>query len=285
MKHLISDTLAHWKKHNATRMGAALSYYAMLSFVPFLVLIIFLTTSLFDKTLIESTITHYFTLVLGKSSALDIEALTRNTSAGSGGFFTAIVSIITIVIGALGVFSELDNDLDELWQLPAKTHQKALSFGKKVLIIVKQKLASFSLIPVIAIGLIVSATAAFLLGIVQSVNAFGLIGTATISMLQLLVPFFIGTALITLLYRILPNITLPWNALIKGALVTAGLFVIGNIFIGLYLKLMLNTATYGAAGSLVGLLVWIYYSAQVFFLGASFTFVHAKQRNLIPSRD
>lgn len=285
MKNLAKKTIMHWSNSNAPRMGAALSYYAMLSFIPLILLIVSAVTILFSKDVVEYALMHQLVTTIGSNASLYISEILHNSQLQDISVKAALLSAITFVIGALGVFSELDRDLDELWRVTTKPAKKKLSFIKKMGAFVHDKIMVLSVIPLLAILLIVSIGLTLFLSVVQSsiplLPPFG----SLIALFQIVVPLILSTLLFTVIYRVLPNRKLPWHVLFMGGLVTSVLFGIGNLLITEYIKLLVHTSVFGGASSLVGLLVWIYYSAQVFFLGASFTYVYSTTKGIIPDSD
>lgn len=281
MQHIFRDTIRHWKRHNAPRMGAALSYYAMLSFVPLLLLIVILASSVFSKELVQGTLMIEITKLLGASTAQYIDGILRTSSISDATFTAAVVSAVITLFGAVGVFTELDQDFDTLWDTPKErpVHQglRANIWGY-----VHKKLIAFSFVPMLVVLLVTVIAVTIFFAILEHM---AVLPGALLVLIQVMAPLALGTILCAVTYRILPERKLPWRVLLVGAFATTALFLIGNFLIVEYIKLIVHTDVFGGAASLVGLLVWIYYSAQVFFLGASFTYIYAHKRGIIPRRD
>ncbi len=284
MKKLIRDTITHWRSHNAPRMGAALSYYAMLSFVPLTLLLITLASYLFSRDIVQGTLITELGNTIGRSAAQYIDELLRSQTSETISITTALIGAGITIIGAIGVFGELDQDFDILWDTPTQPSTKT-TFWKKVARVIQSKIVAFSLVPLLALILLVSIGVTVFFGALQDVVRVAPAFVSLINLLQLLAPLGLGTILFAVIYRILPNRKLPWRIIFFGAFITALLFIIGNFLILQYIRFLVHTDVFGSAASLVGLLVWVYYSAQVFFLGASFTYVYAKKKGLIASRD
>lgn len=282
--HIISQTWQHWKAHRAPRMGAALSYYAMLSCIPLLVLVISAVSILFKKDVVEIAVMHQLLPMLGTNASLYISELLHATPLKDVTIFGAVLSGIVFIIGALGMFSELDGDLNELWEMPEKESTKPLPFLRQVVQTIHKKIIPLSLIPVLALLLVIVIIITTLLSVLQSKLSILAPGNHFFALLQIVIPFVLSATLFALLYKIIPNRPLPGRAIIRGSIVTSILFVLGNSIITTYISLLVRINVFGGASSLVGFLIWVYYSAQVFFFGASYTFVYATKR-ITPSRD
>jgi len=284
MHSLLKETLVHWKTHNAPRMGAALSYYAMLSFIPLLVLLITVVGSLFSTEVVRATIASELTQTIGKSAAAYIDTLLRSIDQAQLGVGAAIASGTITIIAAIGIFSELYKDFDELWEVPSTT-KTPKPWYTVLKMFIRQKIAALSFIPILVVLLFAFIMVSLLLSSIETHSTFLPIFATVAHLLQFFVPLMLGTVLFALMYRILPGRTLPWNIVFLGALITTLLFIVGNIGIVLYIQTFLHVSIFGAAASLVGLLVWVYYSSQIFFVGASFTYVYARRMGFITARE
>lgn len=284
MTSLIQDTLRHWRSHNAPRMGAALSYYAMLSFVPLLLLLVTFASSLFSKDIVQGTLVVELAKVLGHDAAAYIGTILEGRSIQGLTVLTTVISAAVTLFGAIGVFTELDQDFDALWDTP-KERTVRTTVWSHIWGYLHKKLIAFSFVPVLVCILVVIISIAAIFAALTRVVAFPDSVTMLVQIVQVVAPLVLGTLLFAIVYRILPNRKLPWRVLLLGALATTVLFVIGNFLILEYIKLLVHTDVFGGAASLVGLLVWVYYSAQVFFIGASFTYVYARHEGFIPSGD
>lgn len=274
MTTLIKETVTHWRARNAPRMGAALAYYAMLSFVPLLIIVIMLAGSILGHELVQGTLSQYMTQFLGSSMTSYIEGLVAGAQEVSLGVLGTVISIGIIIIGAVGVFGELDRDMDELWDIPAQPTKQSL--WMMLVQILRNKAVAFFIIILLAGLLFLSVGGSFVTALLAQY-----LPDLLVVALQFCFPLLFATILFALIYRILPSYTLPWKTLFLGAFITALFLLVGNNLIALYLKFFVHTSMFGAAASLVGLLVWVYYSAQVFFLGTSLTYVYARRKGLI----
>ncbi len=275
MKKLLIDTYAHFRKTNATRMGAALSYYAMLSFIPLLLLVITVVSYLFSKDLVEGAVVSGLAHKVGSGAASYVDELIRNRGFENVNLLTALIGVAVALTGAIGVFSELDQDFDILWgDAPTK---RRVSWLSKFL---TQKIVALSFIPLIVILLLVSLGSSAVLDVIKTK-----LPEVLIQLMQIGIQFVLGVLLCMVCFRVLPNRKLPMRVIALGSLITNLMLLIGNFLVLMYIRLLVNTDVFGGAASLVGMLVWIYYSAQVFFLGASFTYIYAKDKNIIRVRD
>lgn len=276
---LIKRASRHYGKHNASRMGAALSYYAIFSIAPLTILIIALVGSIFGTQLAESSIVNQLDRVIGSGAGDFIDAIITSTSRHTLGTIGTIASIVTILLGSISVLSVLDTSLDELWETKTQKENEPQPFFRRVWSAVQRKFPAFSLIPIMALLFLFFIAISVFLSLYQE-NFGGVPGFAIMAnLIEPVALFLFGTAFFAFIYRILPDSTLPTRAILLGAIVTSALFLLGRIIIGLYIAHFANTTLYGAAASLVALLIWIYYSAQVFFYGASLTYVYAKKLN------
>ena len=273
---LISKTWSHFLKHNASRMGAAVSYYAVFSIAPLSVLLIRIAGFFLGSAAIESTMTGYVQSLFGASTGSFISQLIQNAQHAALGTVGTVVSIASLLVAAVGVLSELDTDMDELWCTEPKTRKaKKQTTAGQILSYLKRKVIALSVIPLI--GLLILASTV----ISQIVGVLGVHLGAYMPALEAIVSYCLQAVLFALLFKILPNTKLPKRELILGGFVTATLFLLGSVLIGAYVNTLATPASFGGAGALVVFLVWIYYSAQVFFLGASFTFVYSKDRGFL----
>lgn len=280
MKSLLQETMTHWNSRNASRMGAALSYYTMLSFIPLFVLLITVVGMIFGKDAVQGAVTSELASTIGRGAAQYIDTLIRSIELQGLNLFTAISSAVITIFGAIGIFSELDKDFDELWDTP-REQKRRFSWVTSLVALIRSKIVALSFIPILVVLLFGFMLLTIIFGSIESHIAFLPVFANLAHIAQIIVPIIFGTILFAIMYRILPSRTLPWRIVFLGAFITTLLFSIGNIGISAYIQLFVHTSVFGAAASLVGLLVWVYYSAQVFFIGASFTYVYARRKGII----
>jgi membrane protein len=284
MKNILRATIAHWKTHQAQRMGAALAYYAMLSFIPLLFLLVTIAGYVFSQDLVRGTLIIELSKTLGPNVAAYIQQVLQADMVQHFSFPAAVVSAIVTLLGAVAVFAELDQDFDILWDTP-KVRQTYNSLRSHIWALVHKKIITLSFVPLLTVLLLIVIAVTVVVGVLGSIVVVPHAVQVLVSITQLVAPVILGTLLFTTMYRLLPQRKLPWRILLWGGFITTILFVVGNVLILEYIKLLVHTDVFGPAASLVGLLVWVYYSAQVFFFGASLTYIYAKQKGLIPSRE
>ncbi len=259
-------------------MGAAISFYAIFSIAPFFILIINLVSAIFDRATVLATVHRTLQGAVGSSLATVIQSLITGLQYSKVGLIATIISIAVLVIGAISMFSELNNDLDELWYVIPKKKLE-LTTWQAVSRYVREQVSVFFLILLCGLLLLFSVAFTVFLSLVQHsvpiieyvVNTAWLLSAVTIFF-----TVFFSTIVITLVYRILPETKLPWKELILGAFITTILVLIGKFLISWYITSFKKTSGFGTAASFVGFLLWVYYTAQVFFIGASYTFVRSK---------
>jgi len=250
-------------------MGAALAYYTVFSITPLLIIVIAIAALAFGHSTAQHEILSQARALLGDQGASILETMLANARKPGEGIFASALSVIALVFGAIGVFNELESDLNRIWKVP----QARLPgiWG-----LLRGRLLSFGMIIAIGFLLLVS------LVISAALAAWGTYWSGLFAAIELIlqaanfvVSFAVITALFAIIYKFLPQTHIQWRDVWIGAAVTALLFTIGKLLIGLYLGKSTVASTYGAAGSLVILLLWVYYSAQVFLLGAEFTKAYA----------
>jgi membrane protein len=254
-------TLERWWDDNAMRLGAALAYYTVFSLAPFLIVVIAVAGLLVDSAVAERQIVEQISQVIGPDGAQAVAALLAGARRPGAGGFATVTSIVTIVLGATAVFSELQSGLNEIWKVPAT----GASMGR----VVRARLRSFALVVGIGFLLVVSLVVQAIAAALEQWS-----GSTFLYTHDLLV-ILMSALMFGMIFKILPETPVTWRDVGVGALVTSLLFSLGQWALGRYLGSTSVASVYGAAGSLVVILVWVYYSAQVFFLGAEFTHVYA----------
>ena len=268
--NLIKESFQEWQKDGALDLGAALSYYTIFSLAPLLLVALAVAGLLWDRGQIQGQLIAQMQDLMGPQGAQAIETMLANAGRHGSGVVASVLAVVTILFGATGVFVQLQSSLNKVWNVEAKPGLGIWSF-------VKTRLISFGMVLGIGFLLLVSlvvSTAVSALG----KWATGLLPAGSETLMQV-VTFVVSFAFITLLFalmfRFLPDVEIAWRDVWIGAVVTALLFTLGKFLIGLYLGKSSVASTYGAAGSLVIVLLWIYYSSQILFLGAEFTQVYA----------
>jgi len=281
---LFASVWKHFRHHNASRMGAAISFYALFSLGPLLIILIAVTGLFFEANQVENAVMHYIEMLLSPASAQYIQSMINAAQNASFGVTGAILGGATLVITGVGVLSEIQRDLNELWMTPKEersaTEESATMLGT-IRSTVIEKIFIISILPILACILAISTIASTITSNLTLITGNDGSLAPSIQSLDLALSLGLGVLLFALIFRIFPKKKLPWKELFLGGLLTSTLFLIGKIGVSLYLDTIADTAVFGPAGSLVIMLIWIYYSAQVFFFGASFTFVHSLERGAL----
>jgi len=265
MPRLFLDAFKAWFNHRASSKGAALSFYTLFSLTPILALAITFVGYFFGQETAQGEIIHQIESLVGVQGAEAAKVMLAATQNDNSGLWATLVAAILLIIGATTVFAELKASLDEIWGIETNDESALKS-------LLMTRLLSFSIVLTLAflllISLVVNAALAMLERYVGGRwgELFGMF-----TYLTSLVTFGIIACMFAMIYKMLPEVPLSWSDVWIGAAVTAGLFIFGKYAIGLYLGNSDIASGYGAAGSLVALLLWVYYSAQIFFLGAEFT--------------
>jgi membrane protein len=266
---LARESVSAWIEDYAPSMGAALSYYTVFSLAPLLVIVIAVAGLVFGADTAQGEITGQLRGLLGDEGATAVEELLKSASQPSRGLTASLIGGLTLFIGATSVFSELQSALDRIWRAPV-----APSLGLWGL--VRSRLLSFGMI--LAIGFLLIVSLVVSAGLAALGKWWGaLFGgwEILLQVLNLVVSLATITVLFALIYKLLPRVKVAWRDVWVGAAVTSLLFTIGKFALGLYLGTSDVTSGFGAAGSIALVLVWVYYSAQIFLLGAEFTWVFA----------
>ena len=266
---LFKQTFAEWNNDNVPRLGASMAYYTVVSIAPLLLVVIAVAGLAFGREAAAGAIVSQIQGLVGDQAAKAIEAVLENADKPSTGILAAGLGIIMLLAGASGVFAELQSALNTIWKTPARPDKGFLGMLKD---------RFFSLLMVLGTGflLLVSLVMSAALAAMGSYLEYFLpVPEPLLQGLNFLVSFGVITLLFAMMFKILPDAPVAWNDVWIGAAVTALLFTLGKLLIGIYLGKANFASTYGAAGSLVVILVWVYYSTQLLLLGAEFTKVYA----------
>jgi membrane protein len=265
---LLKETAAAWSGDYAPSMGAALSYYTLFSIAPLLLIVIAVAGLVFGAEAARGEIFGQLAGLIGAEGAKAVEGLLAAADRPTQGAIATVVGVLTLLLGATTVFGELQNALDRIWRAPAREQAKGWWN------LLRTRLLSFGMILGIAFLLMVS------LVLSAAISALGKWwGSAEVvaHVLEIVLSFGLTTVLFALIYKYIPRVHVGWHDVWIGAAVTALLFAVGKFLIGLYLGKSSVASAFGAAGSLVVLMVWVYYSAQIFLFGAEFTWVYAHE--------
>ncbi len=264
------QTGAAFMQDRILKLSASLAYYTVFSLGPMLLIIIFVSDLLWGQQAIEGVLFQQTRGLIGDNAALQIQEIIKNAYINGNNKFTATIGVITLVIGATTVFVEIQDSINMIWQLKAKPK-------KGLILFLKSRLLSFSLIVSLGFLLLVSLLATGLVeGLVNGLQTiFPNITLVLIYISNLVITLLITTALFATIFKILPDATIRWKDVIAGAFFTSILFMLGKLGITFYITYTDVGSTYGAAGSLVVLLLWVYYSAAILYFGAEFTKFYA----------
>lgn len=271
---VIKTTYRDWKADNAAHLAAGLAYYTTFSIVPTLVIVISLAGLLGTGKAVQNEILTEVGNYLGSEGRLFIEGLLETARQPASSNLPPLVGTLTLLFGALGVFGELQNSLNRIWNVQPKP---LTGLGAQLKRLLVRRLLSFGMILGIGFVLLVSLILNALFAVVKEYLAALLtLPPFVLQLINFAISFGITTLLFALMFKILPDVENAWKDVWLGAAVTSLLFSMGKVLISEYLGRTSFQTSFGAAGVLVGILVWIYYSAQILFLGAEFTQVYAR---------
>jgi membrane protein len=266
---LFKETFWQWIEDNPSQLGAALAYYAIFAIAPLLVIAVAIAGLVFGVQATENQLVGALQGLVGQEIATAIQATIRSASTPRSGIVATVVGIATSFLGAAGVVAQLQSALNTIWQVEPQP-------GRGVLGVVKDYVVSFLMVLGLGFFLLVSLVVSTgMSALSHSVTAVLPGGAVVWQWVDFLVSFALITVLFALTYKIVPHVRIAWKDVWIGAAMTSLLFTIGKFLIGWYLAHNSVTSAYGAAGSVVIILLWVYYSAQVFFFGAEFTRVYA----------
>jgi membrane protein len=261
-----------WWGDNVPRMGAALAYYTLFSLAPILIVAIAIAGLAFGQEAVRGEIVGQIEGLVGHQGAQAVQGMLEGAARPSSSIPATIIGIITFFLGATGAFLELQTDLDAIWRVKPKQS------GSFLQALLKQRLISFGLVLGFAFLLLTSLVVSAALAALHTYMGNAFPGVAVLwEALDVVVSLAVVTALFAMIYKVLPDVKLAWRDVWVGGLVTAGLFTIGKSLIGFYIGSSAFSSTYGAAGSVIVVLVWVYYSAQIVLLGAEFTREYVKR--------
>jgi membrane protein len=278
MLAVLKNALLAWGNHRAGSKGAALAFYTLFSITPILILAIAGAGFFFGQEAAQGEIFAQVEGLVGRNGAQAIQALLAGASNPASGFAATMLAIVLVLVGAASVFVELKGSLDEIWGIePPK--------GLAIVLFLRTQLHSFGLVLVLAFLLLVSLVLSAALAVLE--RYAGGIWASSYGIFEFVASvagFAAIASLFAVIYKVLPDAPLSWRDVWIGAVVTAGLFILGKYSIGLYLSKSAAASSFGVAGSFIALLLWVYYSAQIFFLGAEFTRHYALRLGSLRSR-
>jgi len=278
---VIRETVENWSIDRAPRLAAAIAYYAMFAIAPLLVIIVAIAGAAFGESAVRGEVQEALTGVLGASTAQFLEEIVLSINTEQAGGLATILSIALLFFGAMGVFGALQDALNTIWGV-----QPHLSTVRSsVVFFLQSRLLAFLMVLLIGGALLIFiALSSVISGLITLADDTGMLTGFTPTLLRILdvtLSVSVITVFFAMIFKFLPDAYVGWSDVFFGALVTALLFVVGETLLGLYLGSGAVASIFGVAGSLVVLLVWVYYSAQILLLGAEFTQVFARRRGAL----
>jgi membrane protein len=277
--NVVKGTATEFSEDNVLRLSAALAYYAMFSIGPLLAIVVGVAGLAFGHDSVREQIHHSLQGMLGENSAKTVDSMMAARSHASS-LITTIIGIVALLFGAAGVFGQLQDALNTIWEVKTKP-------GAGVWELIRKRFLSLSMVLGVGFLLLVSlALSTALAGFSHMLNEKFPMGALIGHLVNFMVSFGVITLLFALIFKYLPDVKIPWRKVWIGAIVTALLFTLGKFLLGLYLGRQSTASAYGAAGSVIVILMWVYYASVILLSGAEFTQVYAKQTGakIVPSK-
>jgi membrane protein len=268
---LLKSTYTEWSRDKVPRMGAALAYYTIFSLAPLLVIAIAIAGFVFGKEAVEGRITYEIQGLVGAESARAVQTMIQSAHKPAHGVIASIVGVVILLVGASGVFTEMQDALNTIWKVDTTSKTGVWNM-------LKYRFLSFGMVLGIGFLLLVSLLlSAALSAVATYASSFLPIPPAALHAVDFLFSVFFIAVLMALIFKLLPDVRIAWGDVWVGAALTSLLFTAGKFLIGFYIGKSVTMSAYGAAGSVVIILAWIYYSAQLLYFGAEFTHVYSKE--------
>jgi membrane protein len=279
---LLKKSIKIWQEADAPRLAAALTYYTLFSIAPLLVLLIAAAGFIFGERAIEGEIVGQIESSIGTAGAEAVQTLLASVSLQGGNWIAVTLAIMLTLYGASNLFNQLKLTLNIAWQAPSRTEPGWLAFLKDRAVALAMVFGSGILLAtLLMMSTAVTVIEQYLTQIFPGLAR--LLGLMRVT--DLLLSILVSGVLFAVIYKVLPDIRLVWRDVWIGAFFTAVLFTLGKVALGYYLGYASPGSAYGAAGSFVALLVWLYYSLQIFLFGAAFTAVYARERGSLKTTD
>ena len=267
---LVGESFNGFLDDKVVKLSAALAYYTVFSIGPTIIIIIYFAGSFYGQEAVEGTVFRELRGLLGAEAALQVQDMIKNAAFANKSNVAAIIGFVTLFIGATGVFAEIQDSINDIWGLKPKPKKGWLKM-------ITNRLLSFSVIVslgfILLVSLIVNGVIEALMERLQA--RFPQLTVVMLYIINLLITFAVTSSLFAIIFKVLPDAMIKWKDVMVGAMVTAVLFMIGKFGITFYINQSDIGSTYGAAGSLVVLLVWVYYSSLILYFGAEFTKAYA----------
>jgi membrane protein len=267
---LCKETVSEWTNDNAFRLSAALAYYTLFSMAPLVVVAVGIAGLVFGEEAVRGQIFDQLRGLVGDQSAAAVQTAVAAAAVKSSGRLASVVGILTLLLGSSAVFVELQDALNTIWDAKPPP-------GAGVWALARKRLLSLAMVVVIGFLLLVSLALSAVLNLVGAyLGGILPVPALVLEAANFVVSFLVTALLFGSIFKVLPDVPINWSDVTIGALATAAMFTLGKSLIGVYLGRTVVASAYGAAGSLIILLLWIYYSALILFLGAEFTQVYAR---------
>lgn len=267
---LLRETFKEWQEDNASRIAAALAYYAVFSISPLLVIAIAIAGTFFGQDAAQAQIAQKITDLVGEDGVQPVLMALNNMNQPKIRGLASLISIGVLLIGASGFFAQLQDALNTVWKVKPQP-------GQGIWIFIRKRVASFVMVLAMGFLLILSLVLSAVVGALSKYKVDSLPGSTILwENLDLIISLGLMTFIFGLMFKYVPDAKIVWKDVFVGAVITAILFLFGKFLLGVYLSKGSLGSAYGAAGSLIVLLAWIYYSAQIILLGAEFTQVYTR---------
>jgi membrane protein len=277
---VLKDTVREWIDDNAARVAASLAFYTLLSLAPLVILTIAIAGVVMGEDTARDRIIYEVGQLVGPEGAKTVNAVVASAHQSNDGVLSTVIGLIVLFVGASGVFGELQYAMNTIWGVKPKQ-------SSGLMLLVRERVFSFAMVIAVAFLLLVSLVVSAVLSGIGRFMAGSLPGGDTVwQVVNVVLSIGIITALFGLIFKVVPDVEVRWRDVWVGALATAILFTVGKQLLGIYLGESSVASAYGAAGSIVALVVWVYYSSQLVFFGAEFTQVYARAngRTITPSK-
>jgi membrane protein len=268
IKALLVASFNQWNKQNATRLAGSLAFYSLLSLAPLMLVLVSIFGLVLGHSSAQTQLINQVTALVGPAAGNAMAAFVKGSQQTSHGIIATLFGLLTLLFSASGVVIELRSALNVIWEVP----QPETSGFAMVKSFVRERLFSFAMVLGIGFLLIVS------LFITTWISAFAALSASVVPgegvllhLVNMLLSFVVISIMFAAVYKVMPDVRLEWHDVLLGGAVTSALFTLGKLLLGLYLGRASYSSMYGAAASIVVLIAWVYYSAQIFFLGAEFT--------------
>lgn len=266
---LLKDATLDWINDRAPELGAALAFYMIFAMAPLVLLLIVIAGAIFGEQAVQGELVGQIDHLVGRAGAEVVQTLVANAARPGGGLLGTVIGLSVAIVGATGILAQLKTSLNRVWDVEPKP-------GRTIRDLIRTRLLGLGVILLVAVLLMVSLlSSAFISGVQDQIEAWIAVPAWVVRAANEVLTIAMMTLLFAAVFKWLPDVRIRWRDVWIGALVTAVLFVIGRYLIGLYLGRSAPGSVYGAAGSLVVVLIWLYYSAQIILFGAEVTQVYA----------